>query len=85
MKMALKNLDHRNVGSVMTWTYAQEEGGTKTTMAEVLGLTQDGDYTVVHTYLGDHRMQSEGMVDVQLTKTSMLLAQLLTTLERQGD
>lgn len=84
MKMALKNLDHRNVGAVMTWTHAQGGGSAKTTMVEVLGLTQDGDYTVIHTHLGDHRMRSEEVVDVQLTKTSMLLAQLLTELEDQG-
>lgn len=83
MRIILKHLDHRNMGSVMTWTHGHEDNFKSTTM-EVLGFTHEDGYTTVHTHLGDHRLPNTMSVDIQLPKQAMLLAQLLTELEHQG-
>lgn len=83
MKINLKNLDHRNIGSVVTWRH-ESDGLPATTTTKVLGFTHDHEGTVLHTPLGSHCFAGDEVIDVQLSKQSVLLAQLLTELEDQG-
>ena len=83
MKIVLKNLDHRNIGSVVTWQY-ESDGRPASTTTKVLGFTHNRNGTVLHTPLGARCFAGDEVVDVQLPKQSVLLAQLLTELEDQG-
>lgn len=84
MKIAVNRLDHRNVGSVVTWQDPNDS--SRVTSAEILGFTQvnGGKTTVLHTHIGDHDLPGATLVDIQLNKSSMLLGQTLTYIEGSG-